>query len=47
MGTHNLLLAPGPSAYLEVISPDPKAARWDDHDGSIWTRNFGATRSAE
>lgn len=33
MGTHNLLLALGPSAYLEVISIDPQAppvtrARW-------------------
>lgn len=26
MATHNLLLALGPSVYLEVISPDPRAA---------------------
>jgi hypothetical protein len=26
MATHNLLLALGPTAYLEVISPDPRAA---------------------
>jgi hypothetical protein len=41
MGTHNLLLKLGDSAYLEVIAPDPRAAkpgrrRWFQLDDPEW-----------
>jgi len=49
MATHNLLLALGPAAYLEVISPDPRAdpvarPRWFglDHVPADATPRLGA-----
>jgi len=38
MGTHNCLLRLGPTTYLEVIAPDPDAAR------PAWPRWFGLDR---
>jgi hypothetical protein len=35
MATHNLLLALGPTMYLEVISPDPRAAPVTVTQGSL------------
>jgi hypothetical protein len=37
MATHNLLLALGPTVYLEVISRDPRAAPVRDHGGLVST----------
>ena len=47
MATHNLLLALGPSVYLEVISRDPRAApatrpRWFGLDHAVSTARLAA-----
>ena len=47
MATHNLLLSLGPTVYLEVISPDPRAApavrpRWFGLDHALTTARLAA-----